>query len=155
MNPAARRFPSTVGIVLLLLILSLSLAFLLAKAQSRAGHREPLPVLAHVADFSLTNQNGATVSLADLRGRVWIGDIIFTTCPGPCLRMTRQMKELQDALPADNKVKFVSLTTNPDNDTPAILKTYGEHNGSDFNRWMFLTGTKKEINNLAVDSLKL
>ena len=155
MNPAVRRFPWTVGIGLLLLILSLSLAFLLAKARATLEHRESLPVLAQIADFSLTNQNGATVSLADLRGRVWIADIIFTTCPGPCLRVTRQMKELQDGLSTDNKTKLVSLTTNPDYDTPAVLKTYGMRNGSDTNRWMFLTGTKKELYNLAVDSLKL
>lgn len=155
MNPAARRFPWTIGVGLLLLLLSLGLAFLLAKVQSRAPRREPLPVLAPIADFSLTNENGAAVSLADLRDRVWVGDIIFTTCPGPCLRMTRQMKELQDALPAADKTKFVSLTTNPDYDTPAILKTYGEHNGADTNRWMFLTGTKRQLHNLAVDSLKL
>jgi protein SCO1/2 len=153
--PAVRRFPSTIAVGLLLTILALSLAFLLAKAQSRAPRLEPLPVLASVADFSLTNQNNASVSLADLRGRVWVGDIIFTTCPGPCLRMTRQMKELQDALPADNQTKLVSLTTNPDYDTPDVLKTYGVKNGADTNRWMFLTGTKKQINNLAVDSLKL
>jgi protein SCO1/2 len=153
--PAVRRFPWTVGIGLLLLILSLSLAFLLAKAQSRLPRHESLPVLASIADFSLTNENSATVSLADLRGHVWVADIIFTTCPGPCLRMTHQMKEIQDALSADDKTKLVSLTTNPDYDTPGILKTYAEHNGADTNRWMFLTGTKKQINNLAVDSLKL
>jgi protein SCO1/2 len=155
MNPVARRFPSTVGIGLLLLILALALAFLLAKAQSRVAHAEALPVYAQVADFSLTNENGTAVSLADLRGRVWIADIIFTTCPGPCLRMTRQMKELQDALPSDRKTKFVSLTTNPDTDTPAILKKYGMQNGADTNRWLFLTGTKRQLKNLAVESLKL
>ena len=155
MNPAARRFPWTVGIGLLLLILSLSLAFLLAKARSEAEHHESLPVIAQIADFSLTNQNGAAVSLADLRGRVWIADIIFTRCPGPCLRMTRQLREIQDALPKDAQTKLVSLTTDPEYDTMAILKTYAERNGADTNRWMFLTGTKKQINNLAVDSLKL
>src|SRR5262245_12972718 len=99
MNPhAARRLPWMVGVGLLLLILALSLAFLLAKAESRRVHQQ-LPVISQVADFSLTNQNGSVVSLADLRGHVWVADIIFTRCPGPCLRMTRQMKELQDALP--------------------------------------------------------
>jgi protein SCO1/2 len=155
MNPVARRFPWTVGIGVLLLILALALAFLIAKVQSRNAQAASLPVYAQVADFSLTNENGAAVSLADLRGRVWVADIIFTTCPGPCLRMTRQMKELQDALPADSKTKLVSLTTNPDTDTPAVLKTYGMHNGADTNRWMFLTGTKRQIGNLAIDSLKL
>ena len=155
MNPAARRFPWTVGVGLLLLILALSLAFLLAKARSEAEQHQSLPVIAPIADFTLTNQNSTGVTLADLRGRVWIADIIFTRCPGPCLRMTRQMKELQDALAKDTQTKLVSLTTDADHDTPEILKTYAEHNGADSNRWMFLTGEKKQINNLAVDSLKL
>ena len=155
MNPAARRFPWTVGIGLLLLILTLSLAFLLAQARSAAEHRQALPVIAPIADFSLTNQNNAAVSLADLRGRVWVADIIFTRCGGPCPRMTRQMKELQDALPKDDQTKLVTLSTDPDNDTTTVLKTYAERNGADTARWMFLTGDKKQINNLAVDSLKL
>jgi protein SCO1 len=155
MNPAARRFPWTVGIGLLLLILALSLAFLLAAARSHRARHEPLPVLASIADFSLTNQNGAAVSLAGLRGRVWVADIIFTRCPGPCLRMTRQMKELQDTLPKDSQVRLVSLTTDADYDNPEVLKTYALKNGADANRWIFLTGTKKQVNNLAVDSLKL
>jgi protein SCO1/2 len=155
MNPAVRRFPWTVGIGLLLLILALSLAFLLAKARSSTEHREPLPVYGPVADFSLTNQIGVAVSLADLRGRVWIADIIFTRCPGPCLRMTRQMKELQDALPTGDQTRLVSLTTDPDYDSPAILKTYAERAGADANRWTFLTGTKRQIGGLATGSLKL
>jgi protein SCO1 len=153
--PAVRRFPWTVGVGLLLLVLALSLAFLLARAQSRNPSREALPVLASVADFSLTNQNGAAVSLGDLKGKVWVADIIFTRCPGPCLRMTRQMKELQDALPKDDPTRLVSLTTDPDFDTPEVLKIYALKNGADASRWMFLTGTKKQVNNLAVDSLKL
>jgi protein SCO1 len=154
MNPSARKLPWSLGIGIFLLVLALSLAFLIAKAESQA-RSEALPVLAQVADFSLTNQNSGAVSLADLRGRVWIADIIFTRCPGPCLRMTGQMKELQDALANEDQTKLVSLTTDPDYDTPAILKLYAERNGADSNRWMFLTGTKKQINNLAVDSLKL
>src|SRR5882724_11028044 len=155
MNPAVRRFPWTVGIGLLLLILALSLAFLLAKARSEAEQRQILPVISAIVDFSLTNQNGAAVTLTDLRGRVWIADIIFTRCGGPCPRMTRQMKELQDALPKNDQTKLVTLSTDPDNDTAAVLKTYAERNGADTSRWTFLTGTKKQINNLAVDSLKL
>jgi protein SCO1 len=153
--PAVRRFPWTVGVGLLLLIMALSLAFLLAKAKSHVSRREPLPVLATVGDFSLTNQNNAAVSLADLKGKVWVADIIFTRCPGPCLRMTRQMKELQDALPKDSSTRLVSLTTDADFDTPEVLKTYALKHGADFSRWIFLTGDKKQVNHLAVDSLKL
>jgi cytochrome oxidase Cu insertion factor (SCO1/SenC/PrrC family) len=116
---------------------------------------QPLPVIDQIADFTLTNQNGRAVSLADLRGRSWVADIIFTRCPGPCLRMTRQMKEIQDALPPGSQTKLVTLTTDADFDTPPVLKTYAERFGADPHRWMFLTGTKQEIAKLAIDSLKL
>jgi protein SCO1/2 len=79
----------------------------------------------------------------------------WRTFPGPCLRMTRQMKELQDALSKDAQTKLISLTTDPDYDTPAILKTYGERAGADPGRWTFLTGTKIQIADLATGSLKL
>ena len=61
----------------------------------------------------------------------------------------------QQALSAESRVKLVSLTTDPDFDTPPILKTYGEKFGADMNRWMFLTGPKTNIAKLAIDSLKL
>jgi len=108
-----------------------------------------------IADFTLTNQNGSAVSLADLRGHVWVADIIFTRCPGPCLKMTRQMKDLQDALPATSETRLVSLTTDPDFDTPPVLKTYGERFNAQPKRWTFLTGAKPQIANLATSSLKL
>ena len=139
---------------MLLIILTLSLAFLLAKAKSHL-EQQSLPVIAQVADFSLTNQDGMLASLADLRGKVWIADIIFTRCAGPCPRMTRQMKELQDALGNDTQTKLITLTTDPENDTASVLKTYSQRAGADSGRWMFLTGTKKQIGDLAVGSLKL
>ena len=95
------------------------------------------------------------MSLADLRGRVWVADIIFTRCAGPCPRMTRQMKELQDALPPESQARLVTLTTDPDFDTPPVLARYAERFGANSNRWMFLTGTKPGIAKLAIDSLKL
>ena len=128
---------------------------LLAAATSWKTASQPLPVYGQVADFTLTNQNGKAVSLADLRGRVWVADIIFTRCTGPCPQMTRQMKSLQDALAADSEVKLVTLTTDPDFDTPPVLARYAERFGADSARWMFLTGTKPEIGKLAIDSLKL
>jgi protein SCO1 len=134
---------------------TLLLAVLLMQLKSRVAKGQPLPVIGPIADFTLTNQNGRAVSLADLRGRVWIADIIFTRCPGPCLKMTRQMKELQDALPPGSRTQLVSLTTDADFDTPPVLKAYAERFQADTNRWMFLTGPKRAIANLAIDSLKL
>src|SRR5215475_5844341 len=102
----------------LVLLVTMLMVGLLLQIRSRASPRVALPVLGQVADFALTNQTGRAVSLADLRGHVWIGDIIFTRCPGPCLKMTRQMKELQAALPPASKAILVTLTTDPDFDTP-------------------------------------
>lgn len=113
------------------------------------------PVLGQVAAFSLINQNNQTVTLADWRGRVWIADIIFTRCAGPCPVMTQHLKSLQDALPPSSRAGLVTLTTDPEFDTPPVLKKYGERFGADFDRWTFLTGTKQDIAALAIDSLKL
>jgi protein SCO1/2 len=139
----------------LLLLVTLLTVGLLLQIRSRANAREALPVYGQVADFTLTNQNGRAVSLADLRGHVWVADIIFSRCPGPCLKMTRQMKELEKALPPTSDCKLVTLTTDPDYDTPPILKTYSERFSADPNRWTFLTGSKAEIRKLGTDSLKL
>ena len=147
------RWPLWAGLGLM--AVTLVLALVLAGLPFRNSRGQSLPVIGPVADFTLTNQNGRAVSLADLRGKVWVADIIFTRCAGPCPRMTRQMKALQDALPSGSQAKLVTLTTDADFDTPPVLKAYAERFGADLNRWMFLTGTKEGIAKLATDSLKL
>jgi protein SCO1/2 len=115
----------------------------------------PLPVLFQVTDFALTNQSGQLVTLSELRGQVWIADVIFTSCAGPCPEMTRRMAELQSAIPATQPVKLVSLTTHPEFDSPAVLQAYGRRFRAEPGRWHFLTGRKQEIVDLAVRGLKL
>jgi protein SCO1/2 len=114
-----------------------------------------LPIVAQVADFTLTNQLDRPVRLADLRGQVWVADIIFTRCPGPCATMTKRMAELQAALPTNSPVKLISLTTDPEHDTPRTLASYAQRFGADASRWQFLTGPKADLVKLAVNSLKL
>src|ERR1017187_6124430 len=155
MNQPVRRTEWLVWGGLALVGLTLLAALLFARFASRSGPGQLLPVYGQIADFGLTNQDGRAVSLADLRGRVWVADIIFTRCPGPCLKMTKQMKALQDALPPGSPAKLVTLTTDADFDTPPVLKAYAERFQADPQRWTFLTGTKKDIANLAIDSLKL
>ena len=139
-----------------LVIVILCVSFVLSQIQPRKPSVSKLPVLGPVADFTLTNQAGQPVTLADLRGKVWVADIIFTRCGGPCPRMTKQMQSLQDGLPKTSEAKLVTLTTDPDFDTPPVLKKYPERLGLQAtDRWIFLTGTKKQIAGLAIDSLKL
>jgi protein SCO1/2 len=154
-NSSNRTFPWTIIIGLLLTVFTVALLLVASQLKSRPARSPALPVLGKVNDFSLTNQSGSTVSLANLHGHVWIADIIFTRCPGPCLRMTRQMKEIEQALKPNSGVKLISLTTDPDFDTPTVLEKYAERFSVDTNRWSFLTGTKAQIADAAIGSLKL
>ncbi|MGD0746095.1 MAG: SCO family protein [Verrucomicrobiota bacterium] len=155
MDEISQRLPRTLWIGVLLFVALLCVAYVLSLSELNNPRRHPLPVLGPVADFTLTNQDGRVTTLADLTNRVWVADIIFTRCAGPCPIMTAQMKSLQDALTPDSRAKLVTLTTDPDYDTPAVMKKYGERFGANFNRWEFLTGAKVEIAGLAGGSLKL
>jgi protein SCO1 len=129
--------------------------FALFARQRLTTAKSQLPVYTVLRDFALTNQNNTVVTLDDLRGKVWVADIIFTRCPGPCRRMTKDMARLQDLWPKDAPLRFVSLTSDPEYDTPAVLKRYAEEHKADPDRWHFLTGTKQQIVDVAVDNLKL
>ncbi len=147
--------PRTLWLGLGVLLIFLALAYLLLLAELTRQQTRALPVIGPVADFTLTNQDGKTTTLADLTNHVWVADIIFTRCAGPCPIITGHMKSLEDALPKTSNARLVTLTTDPDYDTPAMMKIYGERFGADFSRWMFLTGTKAEIGALGGGSLKL
>jgi len=151
----SRQLPRTLWIGFSLLSGLLGLAALLSLAESKSIRHRPLPVLGQIANFTLTNQSDQATTLADLTNHVWVADIIFTRCAGPCPRMTRQMEALQDELPKTSDARFVTLTTDPDNDTPPVMKKYSERFHADASRWTFLTGTKKEIAAFASGSLKL
>jgi protein SCO1/2 len=156
MAETSQQIPRTLWIGIVLLLVVLCLAYALSLMELNRAHRPAaLPVIGPIAGFTLTNQDGRATTLADLSNHVWIADIIFTRCAGPCPIMTAQMKSLQDALPPASRARLVTLTTDPDFDTPPVMKKYGERFGADFNRWMFLTGSKTEIAGLAGDSLKL
>ncbi len=155
LSQPARRIEWLVWTGVALVTLTLLLVFALALLNARNRLARPLPVYGQIADFTLTNQDGRATSLSDLRGHVWVADIIFTRCAGPCPVMTRQMKALQETVPASSGTKLVTLTTDPDFDTSPVLKAYAERFGADLHRWMFLTGTKDQIASLAIDSLKL
>lgn len=152
--PAGKKWWFVQGALVLLGAVVLP-TLLLTRFRLRMNREQPLPMYGRIADFSLVNQNGNPVSLANLRGHVWVADIIFTRCASSCPQMTYQMEALQQALSGDSQVKLVTLTTDPDFDTAPVLKRYAERFNADPNRWVFLTGTKQQIANLAVGSLKL
>jgi protein SCO1/2 len=153
MADSSQILPRTLWIGIFFLIAFLGIAGMLSVVELK--NQPALPVIGQIADFTLTNQDSQATTLAALTNHVWVADIIFTRCAGPCPRMTGQMKSVEDALSKDNNARLVTLTTDPDHDSPEILKRYGEHFKADFSRWTFLTGTKSEIAGLAAGSLKL
>ena len=124
-------------------------------ARRRAGDGRRLLIVGQVPGFNLANQAGQRVTLESLRGKVWLADIIFTRCPGPCFQMTKRMAGIAAALPSDSPVKLITLTTDPDFDQPAVLKLYGERFEAQAARWQFLTGAKTDIYRVAIEGLKL
>jgi protein SCO1 len=104
-------------------------------------------------DFALIDQTDKTVTLADLKGRVWVADFIFTNCGGTCPMMTEQMKKLQKSLPAE--IRMVSITVDPARDTSKALAAYAAEHGATRDRWLFLTGDKQALFDLCIKGFKL
>lgn len=112
-----------------------------------AGNEIPDTIYHEVPDFSFTNQFSEEVTWEDFEGDIVVADFFFTTCPTICPIMTKQMTRLQWMLedPAYDDVHFISHTVNPSNDTPEVLRKYGEEQGADFEKWTFVTGDQEDI----------
>jgi protein SCO1/2 len=115
---------------------------------------QPLGKYWSAPEFTLTERSGKPVSLADLKGKVWIADFFYTTCPGPCPMLTSRLSDLQKQLANDADVRLVSISSDPEKDTPEVLREYASHFGAG-DRWLFLTGQKTAIYKLANEGFKL
>jgi len=98
-------------------------------------------------DFVLTDQNGARFDSTKLRGKVVAIDFIYTTCTDVCPLFTANFAQLQRTLNKEHAgdVFFISITTDPEVDSPKVLKAYAQRYGADFNNWAFLTGTEEQL----------
>ena len=114
-----------------------------------------VPAYGRVGDFALTEASNKPVTLADLRGKVWVASFIFTSCAGSCPIMTHHLAQAQSDLPMREDFKLVSVSVNPERDTPAVLTRYAAKNGADRARWWFLTGDKAQIHRLSRETFKL
>ena len=101
--------------------------------------------------FSLTTQDGVQLSLQALRGKVAVITFIYTSCADTCPLLTVKLAQLQARLGPDfgPKVFFVSITVDPEQDTPEVLKRYAKGHGANLDGWAFLTGTSAEIRDVA------
>jgi protein SCO1 len=134
--------------------------FALLCALAACSRRAPsLEVFGDIPQFELTAQDGRTFHSQTLAGKIWVADFIYTTCPGPCPRMTSQMREVQDAvlkIPHEiADVRLVSFTIDPANDTPPVLAAYAQTHGALSTMWYFLTGPVATLQMLDRDAFKL
>jgi protein SCO1 len=112
-----------------------------------AGGDKRLPIIGSAPPFALTSQEGVPVTLADLRGKVVALTFIYTACPDICPLLTQKMVQVQDELGADfgTKVAFVSISLDPERDTPEVLKDYAQFWGAKLEGWSFLTGSPEAV----------
>jgi protein SCO1/2 len=122
-----------------------------------AGCRQepPLPVYWQIPAFQLTAQSGQPFDSKSLEGDIWVADFIFTTCPGPCPRMSAQMRGVQSAVAGMPDVKLVSFSVDPRNDTPAALASYAKRYRAEPGRWFFLTGEQAALEAVCRQGFKL
>lgn len=135
----------------LLLLLAASL-FGGALALARSLRREPLPpppILGTLPEFRLVDQDGEPFGLAELRGRPFVADFVFLGCSDVCPRLTARMKTLE------GKIRLVTISVDPENDTPERLKAYARAHGADPARWTFLTGDAREVERTVVQGFKI
>jgi protein SCO1/2 len=102
-----------------------------------------------IADFSLTNQNGKTITPLNFKGKIYVADFFFTTCPTICIAMTENLLLVQEKIINNPHVMLLSHSVNPQIDTVAQLKKYALDKGVVDTKWHLVTGGKKEIYELA------
>lgn len=108
-----------------------------------------------VPELVLTESNNKPMSLAELRGKIWIADFIYTQCTDTCPLQTAEMAKLQELWTNDRDLRLVSISVDPERDTPKMLTRYAARFHADRQRWLFLTGDKNQIVRLVEDGFHL
>ena len=116
-----------------------------------SGSASEVP-LHRVGSFSLTNQNGKTVSDEDFAEKIRVVAFFFTSCPGICSTMSANMVKVQETFREDERVKLLSFSVMPEVDTVSVLKNYAETYSIRTSKWDLLTGERKAIYDLARNS---
>lgn len=137
-------------VALLWMSLIISISFPLLAHANGKGKWLRKEVKGPAPDFTLTDQDGQKVSLRDLRGKVAVINFIYTSCATGCPLTTAKLRDIHEAFKGKN-LQLVSVSFDPDHDTPEVLKEYAKRFKVDLHRWSFLTGTRDEIEKVLFD----
>ncbi len=120
-----------------------------------SNKNEPPPVLGQLPEFTLVDQNGQAFDRETLEGELWVADFIFTHCRSTCPRLTAHMQGLQTRLSDIPNAQFLSVSVDPRNDTPEVLKAYMTKNELSEANWRFVTGEEPAIRDVVVNGFKV
>lgn len=153
-TPAQKSGTAWKATLILIPLVTAGMLFWLRQVQVNHLSNRPLPAYGTVPKFELVNQDSQPFGAAQLSGKIWIADFIFTTCPGPCPIISTRMGELQRPLEKSD-VHLVSFSVDPEKDTPEVLHAYADKLRKQPQRWDFLTGSRDTIYSLSKDGFKL
>jgi len=161
MNTYAVRFWLILAVCLVAIYGSFVAARHVRHADSPAVTTDSAPIAATarldgkpLKEFTLTDQNGQSFDSDSLKGKVWVASFFFTNCPGVCLQLNRTLAAIQETDPHPD-IRYISITCDPDNDTPQALAKYAEFFKADAKRWTFLTGDMATIRRIGQDFFKI
>lgn len=139
------------------ILLALILATLVAEQvlQSAIQTRRSVPILGELPSFELTERSGKSFGTAELKGKVWLADFIFTSCSGPCPAMTQKLSQMQNLVEGREDSRLVTFSVDPEHDTPAVLRTYADQFKAHPQKWLFLTGPFDTVRKLVQESFRL
>jgi protein SCO1/2 len=127
---------------------------LLALSLSGCNEPKPLPKRFQLPEFTLTERSGQPFRAPEaMRGKVWVADFFFASCPGVCLELSKRMSFLHHETRDLPDVRYLSISTD-EKDTPEVLRAYATQQGVS-DRWSFVTGPKADVFKLSVDGFKL
>jgi protein SCO1 len=148
-----RRHIWVIGIVFFLLMITLMRPFLI--------RRPPPPeIIGEVPAFTLVDQSGKSFTRDDLLAadKTWVVGFVFTSCPSTCPAVSRAMQMFQEQVERSklgDRIELLTVTVDPQTDTPEVLATYADSIGADLGNWRFLTGDAAAIEAFVVDGFKL
>ena len=130
-------------------------ALLMVTAACSKKSAAEVPVLAQLPEFSLVDQNERAFTRSTMEGGIWVSAFVFTHCRSTCPRLTAHMKGLQARLADLSDVNFVSVSVDPRNDTPEVIKAYMLKNELDERNWHFVTGEEQAIRTVVIDGFRV
>jgi len=118
---------------------------------------DPPPVLRQLPQWRLVDQNGETFGSDDLAGEVYVASFLFTRCATVCPRLTASLRQLERRYREEGveEVRLVSVTVDPEHDTPERLRDYARSRSLDLERWSLLTGAERDVRSVVVDGFAL